>query len=97
VRNVRKAAAAVAAAAGGEEGEEEEHQQQQRSALHVVFIKRNQLPASWCWLVLLSAFSAWLVLITSCQQRVAILVRSRAGQAEAEAAASSQQLAATNY
>jgi hypothetical protein len=38
-------------------------------------------------------FSAWLVLITSCQQRVAILVRPRAGQAEAEAAASSQQLA----
>jgi hypothetical protein len=38
-------------------------------------------------------FSAWLVLITSCQQRVAILVRSRARQAEAEATASSQQLA----
>jgi hypothetical protein len=36
-----------------------------------------------------ASFSAWLVLITSCQQRVAILVRSRAGQAEAEAAASS--------
>jgi hypothetical protein len=34
---------------GGDEGAEEEDQQQQRSALHVVFIKRNQLPASWCW------------------------------------------------
>jgi hypothetical protein len=39
-----------------------------------------------------ASFSAWLVLIPSCQQRVALLVRSRAGQAEAEAAASSAQL-----
>jgi hypothetical protein len=62
-----------------------------------VFIKRNQLPASWSWLVLLSAFSAWLVLITSCQQRVAILVRSRASQAEAEAAASSAAAARSSF
>jgi hypothetical protein len=43
-----------------------------------------------------ASFSAWLVLIASCQQRVALLVRPRAGQAEAEAAGSSQQPAASS-
>jgi hypothetical protein len=41
-----------------------------------------------------ASFSARLVLIPSCQQRVALLVRPREGQEEATAAASTQQLAA---